>query len=99
MAAIREEALCQLKATALTGKLLAEWRDKRLQEVTGSTVSREIDILTHAINTTRREWGIHINNPGELIRVQSTTSHAKGGLAKVVDASAGELRLAPRDPH
>jgi integrase len=65
---IREEALCQYKATALTGKLLAEWRDKRLQEVTGSTVSREIDILSHAINTARREWGIHINNPVELIR-------------------------------
>ncbi len=65
---IREESLCQHKATALTGKLLAEWRDKRLQEVTGSTVSREIDILSHAINTARREWGIHINNPVGLIR-------------------------------
>lgn len=65
---IREEPLCQHKATALSCKLLAEWRDRRLQEVTGSTVSREIDILSHVINTARREWGIHINNPVELIR-------------------------------
>lgn len=65
---IREEAICQYKATALTSKLLAEWRDKRLHEVSGSSVNREIDILSHVINTARREWGIHINNPIELIR-------------------------------
>jgi integrase len=65
---VRDESLCQYKATALTGKLLAEWRDRRIQQVTGSTVNREIDILSHAINTARREWGIHIVNPVEMIR-------------------------------
>ncbi|NTV72373.1 MAG: site-specific integrase [Azonexaceae bacterium] len=65
---VRDESLCQYKATALTGKLFAEWRDKRSQQVTGSTVNREIDILSHAINTARKEWGIHIANPVEMIR-------------------------------
>lgn len=65
---VRDESLCQYKATALTGKLFAEWRDRRSQQVTGSTVNREIDILSHAINTARKEWGIHISNPVEMIR-------------------------------
>ncbi len=65
---IRDELLCKHKTTALTGKLLSEWRDRRLQEVSGSSVNRELNLLSHVINTARREWGIHINNPVELIR-------------------------------
>jgi integrase len=65
---IRDESLCLYKATALTGRLFAEWRDQRSKQVTGSTVNREIDILSHAINTARKEWGIHISNPVEIIR-------------------------------
>jgi hypothetical protein len=43
---IREEALCRYKATALTGKLLAEWRGKRLQEVTGRIVPHEVPLAS-----------------------------------------------------
>lgn len=71
----RDDKLCQYKATALSGKLFAEWRDKRLQEVAGSTVNRDLNLLSHVINTARKEWGIHINNPVELIR---RPKHNKG---------------------
>lgn len=59
---------CGFKASSLSGMLLAEWRDKRLQEVSGSTVNRELNILSHAINVARKEWGINIQNPVECIQ-------------------------------
>ena len=64
----REDKIALYKTTALTGKLIAEWRDKRLLEVSGSTVNRELNLISHIINTARKEWGIHISNPVELIR-------------------------------
>ena len=57
---LRDEAICQYKTTALTGKVLAEWRDKRLKEVSGSSVNRELGILSHVINTARKEWAIDL---------------------------------------
>lgn len=60
--------LSKLKMTALSGVALAEWRDDRLREVSGSTVNREIDVVSSVINLARKEWGIHIENPVTLIR-------------------------------
>jgi integrase len=65
---LRAETVCSYKASALTGKLLSEWRDRRLKEVSGSSVNRELNLLSHAINVARKEWGINIQNPVELIR-------------------------------
>jgi len=65
---IREDKIARYKTTALSGKLIAEWRDKRLLAVSGSTVNRELNLISHVINTARKEWGIHISNPVELIR-------------------------------
>lgn len=65
---LRDEPLCKYKASALSGKLLAQWRDHRLKEVSGSTVNRELNLISHAINIARKEWEIHISNPVELIR-------------------------------
>lgn len=65
---LREDRLVYYKTTALSGKLIAEWRDKRLLVVSGSTVNRELNLISHVINTARKEWGIHITNPVELIR-------------------------------
>lgn len=65
---INDESIARYKATALSGQLLSRWRDKRLLEVSGSTVNRELTILSHAINVARKEWGIHIQNPIELIQ-------------------------------
>lgn len=56
------------KMTALTPKAIAAWRDMRLQLVSGSTVNRDLALLSHVINTARREWDIHIENPLALVR-------------------------------
>lgn len=61
------DPLSKHKMTALTAPVLAEWRDRRLKDVCGSTVNREIDVISSVINYARKEWGIHIENPVGLI--------------------------------
>lgn len=46
----------------------AAWRDARLKEVSGSTVVREITILSHACTVARREWGWLQTNPLSDVR-------------------------------
>lgn len=60
--------LAKMKMSALSGAALADWRDRRLADVSASTVNREIDILSAVINQARKEWGIHVENPVALIR-------------------------------
>lgn len=60
---LRDQPLASLKMTAITGSEIAKWRDRRLKDVTGGTVNREIDILSTVLNHARREWGIHVENP------------------------------------
>jgi integrase len=96
---VRDEAICQYKATALTGKLFAEWRDQRSQQVTGSTVNREIDILSHAINTARKEWGIHISNPIETIRRPKHNRSRERRLSVDEESKLlAELQIKTRNP-
>jgi len=36
--------------------IAACWRDRRLKQVSGSTVEQEMTILSHACSVARREW-------------------------------------------
>jgi integrase len=65
---LRDAALVGLKMTAITSTEVARWRDRRLKEVTGGTVNREIDVLSTVLNHARREWGIHVENPIPLVK-------------------------------
>lgn len=60
---IRDEKLCAFRVTALTSKVLSEWRDKRLKEVSGSSVNRELNLLSHAFNIARKEWAFTLITP------------------------------------
>ncbi len=57
IALIMKDELAQVPLEALSAKHIAAWRDRRLKSVTGSTVCREMNILSHACNTARKEWG------------------------------------------
>jgi hypothetical protein len=48
---------------ALTSSHLATYRDERLKVVSGATVNREFNVLSHAIDTARREWDIYLPPP------------------------------------
>jgi integrase len=65
---LQRDPIAKYKAAGLSGKLMAEWRDKRLKEVTGSTVNRDLNLISHVINVARKEWGIHVENPISMIR-------------------------------
>jgi integrase len=72
---LREDVIAAYKITALTSKVLADYRDRRLtgaggcRPVSGSTVNRELTLIGHVINVARKEWGVHIEaNPVSLIR-------------------------------
>lgn len=65
---LREEDLCCYKLTALTPRLMAEYRDRRLGEVSGSSVNRELSLISHVLTTAIREWELPISNPVRAIR-------------------------------
>lgn len=60
---LKDASLPKLKMSAITSAAVASWRDRRLQEVSGATVNREIDVLSTVLNHARREWSIHVENP------------------------------------
>ena len=62
------DPLTQLRLSDLRPQDIAEFRDRRLQSVTGSTVIRDLTLISHAINVARKEWGIAMDNPCVLIR-------------------------------
>ncbi|VWC10224.1 putative plasmid recombinase [Burkholderia lata] len=69
------DPIAQLKVSALSGVTLAHYRDRRLsgsstqKAVSGSTVNRELTLLSHVISVASKEWGIHIPvNPVSMIR-------------------------------
>lgn len=52
--------LCQFAAASVMPEVLATWRDDRLKEVSGSTVNRELNLLSHVFSTAMIEWRIHL---------------------------------------
>lgn len=66
---LRKDPIARYKITALTSKVLAGYRDRRLTEVSGSTVNRELTLISHVLNVARREWSVHFEtNPVSVIR-------------------------------
>jgi integrase len=52
----------------LSAARIAAYRDERLKEVSGGTVIRELAYLSSIINHARREWGINVPNPVQMVR-------------------------------
>lgn len=67
--AMMRRPIAELKIAALSSTHIAKYRDGRLKEVAGATVNKELNLIAHALETARREWGIHIpENPVRLVR-------------------------------
>ncbi len=65
---LSKHPLCKLSMAALTPTRIAEYRDERLKTVTSGTVIRELSYLSSIINHSRREWGMNIINPVQLVK-------------------------------
>ncbi|AIT20297.1 MULTISPECIES: site-specific integrase [pseudomallei group] len=69
------DPISQVKISALNGVAVAQYRNRRLtgngqqKPVSGSTVNRELTLLSHVISIASKEWGFHIPvNPVSQIR-------------------------------
>lgn len=61
--------VCHRTLAMLTSADMASYRDQRLKTVAPATVIRELNTISHAIDTAQRDWGIHIaRNPLKLVR-------------------------------
>ena len=59
----------KLSLAAITGAMIAKWRDARLKEVSSGTVLRDLQLLGHVFTMAIREWGLALPcNPVEQIR-------------------------------
>ncbi|HJV84495.1 MAG TPA: site-specific integrase [Noviherbaspirillum sp.] len=97
---LRDEKICAYKVSALNGKLLADWRDRRLLEVSGSSVNRELNLISHALNIARKEWGIHVDNPVSFIqRPKHNKPRERRLSAQEKDVLLLELKLSCRRPN
>ena len=70
--AIARRPIGQLNMLALTPSKIAEYRDERLKQVSAGTMIRELGYFSSIINHARREWGINITNPVNLVRKPSS---------------------------
>lgn len=60
---LRRDSLAEIKLADLQPKDFAAWRDRRLHEVAPASVIREMQLMSSALNTARKEWGLIKVNP------------------------------------
>ena len=56
LAAMASSPLGRVLMSELNSSHIAAWRDQRLREVQGGTVTREMNLLSHVFSVARREW-------------------------------------------
>ena len=71
----------------LSSARIAEFRDERLCEVSAGTVIRELAYLSSIINHARREWGINVPNPVQMVR-KPPSPPARGRVLTDADVSS-----------
>ncbi|MDP1573030.1 MAG: site-specific integrase [Pseudomonadota bacterium] len=86
--AMERYPLAAVGLAALSAATFAQFRDAREKEVTGSTVLRDLQILSAVMNHARREWGISIANFVSDLRRPT----ANQGRKRTID-EAEEARL------
>ncbi len=66
---LMRDSLSKHKLSALSPLVVADWRDRRLHAgAAGSTVNRELNIISAVMNWARRELMIEVENPVSAIR-------------------------------
>lgn len=73
LGAIKRSALAKHSVAAITGQKISQWRDLRLKEVSGSTVAREMTLLSHVFIVAIREWSFPLKcNPVLFVKKPSS---------------------------
>jgi len=66
--AMMRKPIARWSMANLSAARVAVYRDERLKEVSAGTVIRELAYLSAIINHARKEWGINIPNPVQMVR-------------------------------
>jgi integrase len=66
--AMMRRSIARWSMANLSAARIAAYRDERLKEVSAGTVIRELAYLSAIINHARREWGINVSNPVQMVR-------------------------------
>lgn len=66
--AVLRHSICKHAMAVLDASKIAGYRDARLKQVSSGTVIRELAYFSSVINHARREWGINIPNPVQLVK-------------------------------
>jgi integrase len=66
--AIMRKPIARWSMVNLSASRIAAFRDERLKQVSAGTVIRELAYLSAIINHARREWGINVPNPVQMVR-------------------------------
>ena len=65
----RNTKLADMQLDKITGKVVAQYRDSRLLEVSPNTVRLELAFLSVVFEQCRKEWGFAVSNPVRQIRM------------------------------
>jgi integrase len=64
LAAVLRDRITEYSLSRLSTAIVADYRDRRLLEVSGSTVARDMALLHHVAEKARKEWGVGLqSNP------------------------------------
>lgn len=66
--AMMRKSIARWSMANLSAARVAAYRDERLKEVGPGTVIRELAYISAIINHARREWGINVPNPVQMVR-------------------------------
>lgn len=80
---ILRDPVSDVSLRVLTPAGIATWRDRRLTQVSGATVEREMTILSHACSVARREWGwLRVNPVSDVRRPAPTPARTRRPTAE-----------------
>lgn len=97
--ALKRSPLAGYSVAAITGQLIANWRDYRSKEVSGSTVARELRLFSHVFSVAIKEWGIPLQgNPVGLVRKPTPNKARDRVLSNAEKASLLDALDSCRNP-
>ena len=85
--------MCELSVEALTPSVVAQYRDDRLRMVSGSTIRKELTLLSHVLKVARNEWGTPNVDPVASVRKPAS---ARGRTRRPSQEELGRLDQALR---
>jgi integrase len=93
------DPVAEVSLRILASTDIAAWRDRRLNEVSGSTVAREMTILGHACSVARREWGwVRVNPVRDVRRPVTAAARTRRPAAEETEKLLDILGYSPEIP-